>query len=256
MTRWIRGFAYLTWIEAKLFIREWQAIFFTFIFWPMLLFIVGAIAQNDPSLVEGRFGLVDLLVPAFIGIGILNNGLFTIGGLLASYRERGILRRFEATPLRPAVVLAALVFVAYLMTLVSTGMILGVSKLFFNLRLAGQMTELFLAFTVGALGLFAFGFLVGSLFQTSRVTYAVCSTLFFSMIPFAIIPLGGTLFNPDLIPPFMQTIAHIVPLTYVVELIHDVFVGHQLLASWPDLLILIALFGLFTVLSARLFRWE
>jgi len=256
MTRWMRGFLHLTWIEAKLFAREWMAIFFTFIFWPMLLFIVGAIAQNDPSLVEGRFGLVDLVVPAFIGISILNNGLFTIGGLLASYRERGILRRFEATPLRPAVVLAALVFVAYVMTLVSTAMIIGVSKLFFDLRLSGQMTELFLAFTVGALGLFAFGFLVGSLFKTSRITYAICTTLFFSMIPFSIIPLGGTLFNPDLIPPFMLAVSHVIPLTYVVEMIHDVWVGQQLTSSWLNVVVLAGMFALFTALSARLFRWE
>lgn len=256
MTRWLRGFIHLTWIEVKLFIREWMAIFFTFIFWPMLLFIVGAIAQNDPTLVEGKFGLVDLMVPAFIGIGIMNNGLFTIGGLLASYRERGILRRFEATPLRPTVVLAALVFVAYLMTLISTAMILGVSKLFFNLRLAGPMIEVFAAFTVGALGLFALGFLVGSLFQTSRITYAVCSTLFFSMLPFAIIPLAGTLFDPGIIPPFMRAISLIVPVTYVVELLQDVFVGTPLLASWLDLAVLVGMFGLFATLSARLFRWE
>lgn len=256
MIRWLRGFLNLTRIEAKLFAREWMAIFFTFIFWPMLLFIVGAITQNDPSLMEGQFGLIDLIVPALIGISILNNGLFTIGGLLASYRERGILRRFEATPLRPAIVLAALVFVAYLMTLLSTAMIIGISKLFFDLRLSGQLTELFLAFTVGALGLFAFGFLIGSLFKTSRVTYAICTTLFFSMIPFSIIPLGGTLFNPDLIPPFMQAVSHVIPLTYVVEMIHDVWVGAPLTASWFNLLALTAMFGLFTVLSARLFRWE
>ena len=256
MIRWIRGFCYLTWIETKLFAREWMAIFFTFVFWPMMLLMIGAIAQNDPSLVEGRFGLIDLLVPAFIGIGIMNNGLFTIGGLLASYRERGILRRFEATPLRPAIVLAALVLVAYAMTLVSTALIIGISKLFFNLRLSGQLTELWLAFTLGALALFSLGFLVGSLFQTSRVTYAVSSTLFFSMIPFAIIPLGGTLFDPDLVPPVMQAIAHVVPLSYVVELIHDVWVGQQLTANWLSAGILIGMFGVFTALSARMFRWE
>lgn len=247
----MRGFFRLTWIETKLFWREWQAVFFTFIFWPMLLFIFGAIFRNDPQALSGDFGSVDVLVPGFIAIGIATNGLFTIGGVLSSYRERGILRRFQATPLRPVLVLAAQLLVAYGMTLLSALLLILLARLFFGLRVSGTLPAIFVAFTLSALGLFAFGFLIGSLFETARVTYAVNTTVLFSMIP-----LSGALFKLEVMPPFMQVIAQLIPLTYAVELLRDVWLGRGLLSSWTNVAVLTGLLLGCTLMAGKAFRWK
>lgn len=247
----MRGFLNLTWVEMKLFWREWQAVFFTFIFWPMLLAIFGAIFRNDPQALSGDFGSVDLLVPGFIAIGIATNALFTIGGVLSGYRERGILRRFQATPLRPTLVLAAQLLVAYAMTLLSALLLILLARLLFGLRVGGGFPLIFAAFSLSAFSLFSLGFLVGSLFHTARITYAVSTTVLFSMIP-----LSGALFTIDVMPPFMQVIAQIIPLTYAVQLLRDVWLGQPLWASWVNIVALAVLLVACASIGSRMFRWS
>ncbi|MBI1729502.1 ABC transporter permease [Candidatus Acetothermia bacterium] len=246
----MKGFLQLTWMEVKLFIREWQAVFFTFIFLPMLLFLFGLVSKNDPSMDLKGFGSVDIMLPGFIAIGIAANAFFTIGGVLASYRERGILRRFQVTPLRPLGVLAAQVLVAYAMTLLSGIILMLLGKVSFGLRIAGDPLTMLVAFTIGSLSFFSFGFLLGGLFKTARVSYSVNTTIFFPMIFLS----GAAL--PVAMPSFMEGASKFIPLTYVVNLLKDAWLGRGLEVSWPNILFLVIFCGICVVLSAKAFRWD
>jgi len=248
----MRGFLRLIWIEAKLFLREWQAVFFTFLFLPMLLFLFGSIYRNDPTSMFGGFGSVDYwMVPGYIAIGIASNAFFTIGGLMANYRERGILRRFRVTPLRPAGVLIAQVVVAYGMTLLSAIILMVLARLFFGLRVAGDPLSMWAGFTLGALSFFSLGFMIGSLFKTARVSYAVNMTVFFPMMF-----LSGAAIPLEIMPSFMQNLAKLIPLTYVVNLLRDVWLGHGFRRSWPNLIVLSGILIFSVAVSTRTFRWE
>jgi len=248
----MRGFLHLTWIEAKLFLREWQTVFFTFLFMPMLLFLFGSIYRNDPSSMFGGFGSVDYwMVPGYIAIGIASNAFFTIGGLMANYRERGILRRFRVTPLRPGGVLIAQVLVAYGMTLLSALLLMALARIFFGLRVAGDPLSMWAGFTLAALSIFSLGFMIGSLFGTARASYAVNMTVFFPMMF-----LSGAAIPLEIMPPFMQNLARLIPLTYVVNLLRDVWLGYGFRQSWPNIAFLIALFVVSAFVSAKSFRWE
>jgi ABC-2 type transport system permease protein len=246
----MRGFLHLTWIEIKLFIREWQAVFFTFILLPMLLFLFKAIFRNDPSIVFGNVATVDQMVPGFIAIGIASNAIYIIGGVLSSYRERGILRRFRATPLRPGAVLASQVLVVYAMTMVSALLLMIIARPF-GLKLAGDPFSMLGAFTLGALSFFSFGFLLGSLFKTARITYSVSATVFFSMIF-----LSGAAIPLELLTPSLQQISQLIPLTYVVNLLKDAWLGRGLWVSWPNIAVLAGFFIMCALISARTFQWE
>jgi ABC-2 type transport system permease protein len=246
----MRGFLQLTWVEAKLFVREWQAVFLTFVFLPLLLLLFKAIFRHDPSIAFGNVATVEQLVPGFIAIGIASNAIYIMGGVLASYRERGILRRFRVTPLRPGAVLASQVLVIYAMTLLSALLLMAIARPF-GLRLLGDPLSMLAAFTIGALSFFSFGFLIGSLFKTARMTYAVNSTVFFSMIF-----LSGAAIPLELLTPLMQHIAQLVPLTYVVNLLRDAWLGRGLAASWANIAVLGTFFVVCAFISSRTFRWE
>ncbi len=246
----MRGFLHLTWVETKLFLREWQAVFFSFVLLPMLLFLFKAIFRHDPSVVFGNVATVEQMVPGFIAIGIASNAIYIIGGVLASYRERGILRRFRVTPLRPGAVLASQLVVVYGMTMLSALILMGIARPF-GLKLLGDPLSMLGAFTLGALSFFSFGFLIGSLFKTARITYSVNTTLFFSMIF-----LSGAAIPLELLTPFMQNIARLIPLTYVVNLLRDAWLGRGLAASWPNIAVLGTFFVVCAFISSRAFRWE
>ncbi len=64
----------------------------------MLLF--GSIWGNDPF-PGAEYGYIDAFTSAFIGIVILTAGTMDLTINIATYREKGILKRFRATPRFP-----------------------------------------------------------------------------------------------------------------------------------------------------------
>ncbi len=90
--------------EARLFGREPAAMFWILIFPVGLLTILGVIPmfrETDPNL--GGLRLIDLYVPVTVLLAMIVAGIQTMPGVLASYRERGILRRLEASPAKPRI---------------------------------------------------------------------------------------------------------------------------------------------------------
>lgn len=97
----MRGLWKLTLMEAKLFLREPFAAFFTLAFPLMMLFIFGSIYGNEPTPFFNGRGSVDVSVPRYMAMIIASVGMLSIAITLSVYRERGVLRRYRATPLRP-----------------------------------------------------------------------------------------------------------------------------------------------------------
>jgi ABC-2 type transport system permease protein len=65
------------------------------------------------------------------------------------------------------------------------------------------------------------------------------------------------LFTPvSALPPGMQSVAHVVPLTYAVSLLRGAWLGEPWSAHLSDIAALVLIFSLCTALSARVFRWE
>src|SRR5947199_10476650 len=100
--------AKLTLTEVRLYFREPLAVFFALAFPPLLLVILGSVpAFREHNKDLGGARLVDLYTPIVIALAIATLALTGLPQLLATYREKGILRRMGTTPVPPIVVLAA-----------------------------------------------------------------------------------------------------------------------------------------------------
>ena len=97
----MRAFTKYTWTEIKLFLREPIGAFFTLAFPLMMLFLFGTIYGNEPSPYFNGYGTVDVSVPAYTSMIISTAGIMSLTITMSAYREKGILRRLRATPLRP-----------------------------------------------------------------------------------------------------------------------------------------------------------
>lgn len=97
----MRGFRKLAFVEFKLFMREPEAFFFTLFMPLIMLFVFGSIYGNEPTEFFGGRGSVDFSVPAYIGLVIAVMGMMFIPNAVATYREKGILRRLRTTPIHP-----------------------------------------------------------------------------------------------------------------------------------------------------------
>jgi ABC-2 type transport system permease protein len=58
------------------------------------------------------------------------------------------------------------------------------------------------------------------------------------------------------LPPVLQAVARVLPLTYAVRLLEGIWNGDRWLAHMGDVAALIVIFLFCTALSTKVFRWE
>jgi ABC-2 type transport system permease protein len=241
----------LTWMEAKLFWREPQALFFTLIFPLLLLFVYGGIYGNKPKAVFGGFGHVDVSVPSYTAMIIATSGLISTSVIMATYREQKILRRFKATPLSPLVLLTADVIVIFFMTTLGMMLLIAAAKLVFGLRFSGNVLSFASAFIISCVSFFSLGFILAGLIRTARTAQIVSMSLFFPMIL-----LSGATVPLEIMPQTIRTYAKFFPLTYVVRFLKGLWFGRAWSEHLTEITVLAVMFVAGLLISAKTFRWD
>lgn len=247
----MRGLWKLMWTEVKLFVREPAAAFFTLAFPLLLLFIFGSIYGNEPVPFFGGRGSVDVSVPAYIAMIIGTMGFMGIPIGVATYRERGVLRRYRATPLHPAAILTAQVVVGFMMTLLGAALLIIAARLVYSLRFEGNVLNVLVAFTLSALSFFSIGFLVASLAPTARVANITGMVIYFPNLF-----LSGATFPKEMFSSSVDQISRMMPMRYVVELLQGFWFGEAWSSHLGEVVILAGLLVVGIAVSARAFRWE
>jgi ABC-2 type transport system permease protein len=169
--------------------------------------------------------------------------------MLADYRERGVLRRLQTTPIGPARVLAAQLAADLAVAVVMVVLILAVARIGFAVPLPRQVGGFILAALLAAAALLGAGLLIASIAPTGRVARGIGAVLFYAMMFFA----GLWLPLPSM-PAVLQHISHATPLGAAVPALTAAAEGSMptalqlgTMAAWA------AAFGL---AAARFFRWE
>jgi ABC-2 type transport system permease protein len=238
-----------TWVECKLFIREPAAAFFTLLLPVLLLVLNGAANTNAPQADLGGAGAIDILVPGYIALVIATMGIMTLPSQLASYRERGVLRRLHATPVRPEILLVAQLVVHTIVSTLGLAILIGLGMAAFDLNAPQMPAATAVAYLLAVVGFAAFGFVLAALLPSARSVTAVAAALYFPMIF-----LSGATWPREALPDWAVRLGDVLPLTYVVEAVKDPWIG----AGWnvAALALLAAMVVAGTALSSRLFRWE
>lgn len=241
----------MTLMELKLYLREPIAAFFTLVFPLMMLFIFGSIYGNEPTDFFGGRGTVDMSVPAYMAMIIGTVGLLSIAINVSTSRERGILRRYRATPLRPHIILVATVLVNFVMTLLGTILLIIAAKVVYNLRFEGNALFVLASFVLASLSFFSLGFVIAGLAPTARVAQVVGMVIFYPMLF-----LSGAGIPLEIMPEGVRSVSRFLPLTHVVTLLQGLWFGEP----WSDHLTQVAvLAGVLVVggiVAAWTFRWE
>jgi len=247
----MRGLWKLTWTEIKLFLREPYSTFFTLAFPLMLLFLFGSIYGNKPTPFFNGHGSVDVLLPCYAALLIGTSGLISMTIYMAVYRERGVLRRLHATPLRPQTVLGAQVLVIFLMCTLGLALLIAAAKIVYGLRFLGNGFSVLGAYVLSCLGLFSLGFVLASVLPTARTAQAVAMALFYPMMF-----LSGAAMPREILPLTIRRVARFLPLTHVVDLLRGLWLGDPWSRHLTEVAVLAGLFVVCVAVSLKTFRWE
>ena len=118
--------------ELKLFLREPMVLTFVFAFPVLTVLILGGVFDDDDPNFEGALPS-DYYVAAYIGVVVAAIGLVMLPVHLASYRERGVLRRFDVSRYPRWALPAAWILVAMVITAVAVTVLLVTGHLVYGL---------------------------------------------------------------------------------------------------------------------------
>jgi ABC-2 type transport system permease protein len=216
----------------------------------LLIIILGNIGSlRQPRAIYGGESFIDLYTTIMVVMGLALLALTNMPMMLADYRERGVLRRLQTTPIGPVRVLAAQLIADLTVAVVMVVLILAVARIGFAVPLPRQAGGFVLAAVLAAVALLGAGLLVAAVAPTGRVARGIGALLFYPMMFFA----GLWLPIPNM-PAALQHISHATPLGAAVPALTAAAGG-----SMPTALQLLTLAAWAVALglaAARFFRWE
>src|SRR6202040_4371308 len=97
--------------------------------------------------------------PGLLGMNLMNSGMWGIGFAVVDMRQRKLLKRFVATPMRRGDFLLALTSSRLVLMVIEIVLLLGFGVLVFHMRVLGSVFTILLLNTMGAISFAGLGLL-------------------------------------------------------------------------------------------------
>jgi ABC-2 type transport system permease protein len=206
--------------ELVLMTREPLTLTFVFVFPVVTMLIIGGSFGTTPTAAFDWVNPAQWYVASYLTVVIAATGLIMVPVHLASYRERGVLRRFAAAGFpRWSFVLAqgatGLVAIA-----AGAAILLVVAAPIYGLPPAHQLARVVLAVGLGSVAFVSLGVVLGTLLPSARAAQAVGLLLFF---PSFLLGSGGP--PPRAMGAGLRAVAGYLPLTRVTDAVRDPWLG-------------------------------
>jgi len=206
----------------------------------------SAQASSEPG---SRY--IDFLIPGLLGMNLMNSGMWGIGFALVEMRQRKLLKRFVATPMRRSDFLLALTSSRIVLMLLEVGLLLGFGGLVFHMQVLGSV---FTIVFLGAIGAVAFGGLGLLTASRAQKIESVSGLMNLVMMPMWIF--SGVFFSYERFPAVVHPLIKMLPLTALNDALRaTILEGASLTAQSGRLLVLVLWGGISFALALRWFRW-
>jgi ABC-2 type transport system permease protein len=248
----IRALAKLTWLEIKIFVREPLGLVGTILI-PVLVFLVMTrlLGSSIASAPRQAGPLGTAFVPVLTAILIALSAVTSLITIISIYREGGILKRLRATPLPPVVILSAHVVVKLIFTAITLVVMLLAGRRYIPADAHAPVASFGAALLFTTWAILSIGFVIASLVPTARFAQPIAT-----VVVYPLLGMSGLFYPIERMPPALQMLATVSPLTYAVSLLEGIWRGESWFAHGADVAALMLTFAICTAISSRVFRWE
>jgi ABC-2 type transport system permease protein len=150
---------------------------------------------------------LDFLLPGILALMTMQNSLFGIGSGLARWKEKGVLRRFHATPVRPSQFLTATIIQYVPVSLASSGIVLGFATLVLHASVIIPWAAVVLVLLLGMACFLSIGFIIAGISKSQDATIPIIN-----LISFPMMFLSGIFFSVASLPRILADIVQYFPL--------------------------------------------
>jgi ABC-2 type transport system permease protein len=193
---------------------------------------------------------VDLLIPGLIGFSILVSPMFSLVNISSEYKKTKLFKQLSLTPLTKMEWLASKILWYIVLTIVSFLLMVLVGVVAFGAHVT--LTPWLIPFLMIGPTLFAsLGMLVGTITKNPETAGVIGNIVTFPMMF-----LAGTFFPISIMPSYLQSIAHVLPLFYVVEGLNNVMVYGNIGAALIDIAVVGVITIVFFAAAVTAFKWR
>jgi ABC-2 type transport system permease protein len=246
-------------VELKTFVRDRQALFFTFVLPVLLLVIFGAVFNQDiaPGVTFSQYFLAGM-----IASGLVYTGFQNLAISIPQEREDGSLKRLYGTPMPAAAYFAGKVVLVLVSLIAQVVLLLLIGVLFFGVDLpstAGKWLTFGWLLLLGLLTSTLLGIAFSSVPRNGRSAPALVSPIVL-VLQFT----SGVFFVFSDLPSWMRSFASIFPLKWLCQGMRSVFLpdsfqSREPAGSWQlgtAAMVLVAWTVVAAVLCVTTFRWQ
>lgn len=206
--------------EGRLLTREWAAMVFAFVFPPLMMVVLAGVFGSDPDPAYGGASGTEYYVAAYLGVPLGALSLVGLPVMLASYRESGVLRRFEAFGVPTLAVVAAQAVVTAALVMVGAVLVLAVAAPVYGIPAVEDPWGVAAGFATGAVTMITLGVALGLAAPTARAAQALGLLVFMPMWL-----LGGGGPPRAVMTPAMQSVTDVMPLWHATAGIREPWLG-------------------------------
>jgi ABC-2 type transport system permease protein len=208
------------------------------------------IGVQQQSVVAKSYKYIDYLVPGLIGFSVLTSPMFALVNISSQYKRDKVFKQLSLTPLTKTEWLLSKITWYIVLTIISFFLMttLGVGLLGAHVAYSLEIIPFLL---LGPFLFVSLGMLVGTV-SKSVESAAVVGNL----VTFPMMFLSGTFFPVSTMPAYLQNIAHVLPLFYVIDGLNNVMLYGNYGAALVDVGVLAVLSVVVFALAVRFFKWR
>ncbi|MFN8386247.1 MAG: ABC transporter permease [Anaerolineales bacterium] len=239
----MKRFLILTKAMTLMHLRNGYVLFWNFAFPVLLMIIYGAIMSQ----------FMDYMTPGVIVLNALSFGLVSSSTMMLEMREKGVLRRLQATPLPAAQLIGSYLSVNIVIGVLQSTLIIVAGVLLYKVPVSAM--GLLVAYPMILFGLLAFMALGGVISGMSAK--AGSATAIGMTIYFVLMFISDMIFPLDMLPAWLQNVVPYLPAYPAAQLVRSAMLDASLDPQWFSQILLLAAYGIVaTLIAAKLFRWE
>lgn len=247
----MKAFCTLLKNELKLNIRNMNMVIFALLLPLVVLVILGFLYGTSPAADGADYTFLEQSIGALCAISVCAGGLMGLPLVVAEYRERKILKRFQVTPISPGMLLAVEFLIYVLYALVSLISLLLVSGLAWGVHLRGSWVSFAGSWLLTVLSTLSIGMMVGGIAKNTKSASVIACVLYFPMLIFS----GATL-PLEVMPETMQRIIRIFPMTQGIQLMKSAFLGLTAESLALPIVVMLGVTLACSGVAVKCFRWE
>jgi ABC-2 type transport system permease protein len=193
---------------------------------------------------------IDFLVPGLIGFSILISPMFSLVNISSEYKRTKLFKQLSLTPLSKFEWLASKVLFYIVLSAASFLLMVAVGVLAFGAHIV--LSLWLIPFLILGPTFFAsLGMLVGTVSKNSETASVVGNVISFPMMF-----LSGTFFPISLMPTYLQDLAHVLPLFYIIDGLNAVMIYSNFAQATIDLIVVVVITIIVFAAAARVFKWR